>query len=68
MHELSAVNPFVYYRNENWFKPILQRILYEKGEVDFENSGLKILPKLEDNCTPNLFKFPGCKMGFYDIS
>lgn len=41
---------------------------YENGKETFENSGFKILPKLEDNCTPDSFDFSGCKLDIYDTS
>lgn len=56
------------YKDEEWYKAIQKRRLYEEGKSEKDESGLDFLPRKEDFCTPHNFtNFPqNCLLGLTD--
>ncbi len=68
MYELRAKDPFTIFKGQNWFENVKNRIRYENNEIPFEDSGFKILPRLEDYCFDSNFDYPNCKLGIYNTT
>ena len=68
LYELLPIDVFTLYQDQPWFRRIIQRTRYENGEVPYEESGYRFLPKTEDSCTPETFTAfdESCRFGFYD--
>ena len=43
------------FRNENWYKAITKRRLYEQYKTETDESGFDFLPDREDVCYPKNF-------------
>lgn len=70
LYELLPIDSYKLYKDEEWFKAVEKRLKYEKGEISYENSGFKFLPKITDKCSPSNYKAfeTGCKLGIYNIT
>ena len=68
MYDMFPLNPFRLYKNEDWLKAVIKRMKYENGQLPFEDSGFKFLPKTTDKCSPDNFtRFStSCKLGLKD--
>lgn len=65
--ELQAIEPFDVFEGQSWFKAFTDRIAYEKGEVEYSDSGFLFLPRKEDTCSPAQYKFgPNCELRIFD--
>ena len=64
VYEMLAFDYHDTFKGQRWFKAFNDRIAYEKGEVDFQNSGFAFLPKKDEICSPAQFEFaPQCFLG-----
>ena len=69
IHELLPFDAFTAYEGQPWFERVKKRIAYEKGEVDYKDSGFNFLPKADERCAVDKFKEnTECKFNFYDQS
>ena len=68
LYDMFPVNPFELYKDEDWFRAIVNRMKYEKGELPYEESGFTFLPKTTDKCSPENFKdfSTSCRLGLFD--
>lgn len=67
LYELILVDEYNLFKNQKWYTAFNKRREYEEGKVSFEESEFLWLPKKEDSCAPNRFKFDkSCKLGLYD--
>ena len=70
LYELIPFDSFNEYDDEEWFSFVKKRIKYEKGEINFEDSGFQFLPKTTEKCTPDAFKWndPFCRFNFFNTT
>lgn len=68
--QLLSRDPYTVLKDEEWFKSIQKRTLYEEGLIPYELTDLKFLPPKEAFCSPaNYISVPqSCVLGLYDTS
>lgn len=63
----NATQNLTHFKNQDWYKAVQKRRIYEEYKTDSDDSGFDFLPRREDECTSKDFDFPSkCLLGLED--